>query len=137
MCVACLSKRALRAAVSPLPSSAPAVRQLRRGPFLNPTCLQLAALLASPRAPSGAPAGVLVLGALLLPETPASLAERGRTDEARAVLERLRGTKEVQEELSDITEAAKQVSEARCLVLRGAAGWRVLIGWTAGAACTS
>lgn len=41
------------------------------------------------------PATALTLGGLLLPDSPASLEERGRPAEARRVLERVRGTADV------------------------------------------
>jgi MFS family permease len=44
---------------------------------------------------AGAPGLLLFLGSLLVPETPHSLIERGRADEARAVLARVRGTEGV------------------------------------------
>eukprot|EP00887_Chlorella_sp_A99_P007449 scaffold2.g7449.t1 len=61
------------------------------------------------------PAIVLTLGTLLLPESPSSLAERGRMREARAVLELLRGTKDVDAELADVADAAYQSSHMSAL----------------------
>lgn len=51
---------------------------------------------------AGVPAVLLFIGGLVLPETPNSLAERGRTAEAKAVLQRLRGTQDVEVEMADI-----------------------------------
>jgi hypothetical protein len=51
---------------------------------------------------AGVPAVLLFVGGLVLPETPNSLAERGRTAEAKAVLQRLRGTQDVEVEMADI-----------------------------------
>ena len=42
------------------------------------------------------PSTILTLGGLLLPDSPASLEERGRPAEARRVLERVRGTANVE-----------------------------------------
>lgn len=41
------------------------------------------------------PSTILTAGGLLLPDSPASLEERGRPAEARRVLERVRGTADV------------------------------------------
>jgi len=49
-----------------------------------------------------APAALLTLGGLLLPDSPASLAERGKPQQSRQVLEKIRGTDEVEAEMSDI-----------------------------------
>lgn len=63
---------------------------------------------------AGAPAFILGVGGLLLPDTPNSLIQRGKMDEGRAVLVRVRGTQDVEEEVLELVEAsdaAKQVSE--------------------------
>ena len=39
-----------------------------------------------------------------LPETPKSLVERGHQEKARAMLERIRGTPDVQEEFEDLVD---------------------------------
>ena len=49
---------------------------------------------------AGLPAVILTLAAILLPETPNSLAERGRVQEARRILEKIRGTEDVTAEMS-------------------------------------
>lgn len=54
------------------------------------------------------PAIVLTLGGIFLPDTPNSLIQRGKESEGRKVLERIRGTTEVDEELEDIKAAVKQ-----------------------------
>lgn len=54
----------------------------------------------------GAPAIVLFIGALLLPDSPNSLAERGKNEEAERVLKNLRGVDDVAAELDDILAAA-------------------------------
>ncbi|KAL4428661.1 hypothetical protein ABPG77_009767 [Micractinium sp. CCAP 211/92] len=51
---------------------------------------------------AGGPAIALFIGSLLLPESPNSLVERGRPEQARRVLERLRGTPQVDAEFNDI-----------------------------------
>jgi len=58
------------------------------------------------------PATLMFVGGLFLPETPNSLVEQGRLDEARVVLEKVRGTKKVEaefEDLKDASEAARKV----------------------------
>jgi MFS family permease len=57
-----------------------------------------------------APALFVVLGCVFLPESPNSLAERERLEECRIVLEKIRGSSDVWDELDDIAFAA---SEAR------------------------
>lgn len=54
------------------------------------------------------PASMLTVGGLLLPDSPASLEERGRPAQARRVLERVRGTTDVDAEYADIQQAAAQ-----------------------------
>lgn len=59
-----------------------------------------------------APAVLMFVGGLFLPETPNSLVEQGKLEEARAVLERVRGTVKVDaefEDLKDASEAARAV----------------------------
>ena len=50
----------------------------------------------------------MVLGGIVLPDSPASLTERGKLDQARRVLSRIRGVEDVSEEFGDIVEAARQ-----------------------------
>ena len=57
---------------------------------------------------AGLPAVILTLAAILLPETPNSLAERGRVQEARRILEKIRGTDDVTAEMNDIIAAAEE-----------------------------
>ena len=45
---------------------------------------------------AGVPAAILFIGSLVLPETPNSLIERGRTEEGKAVLRKLRGADDVE-----------------------------------------
>ena len=56
---------------------------------------------------AGVPAAVLFLGSLIITETPTSLIERGHREAGRAMLERIRGTKEVDEESDEITSACE------------------------------
>ncbi|KAG0470804.1 hypothetical protein HPP92_017504 [Vanilla planifolia] len=56
---------------------------------------------------AGIPALIMTAGGLLLPETPNSLIERGFSERARAVLERIRGTESVDAEFQDMVEASK------------------------------
>ncbi|KAL1804840.1 hypothetical protein DCAR_0830655 [Daucus carota subsp. sativus] len=53
------------------------------------------------------PALIMFLGGLALPETPNSLVEQGKLKEAREVLERVRGTKNIDAEFSDLLDASK------------------------------
>ncbi|VFQ63049.1 unnamed protein product [Cuscuta campestris] len=53
------------------------------------------------------PAALMFVGGLFLPETPNSLVEQGRLEEARAVLEKVRGTPKVDAEMADIMEASR------------------------------
>ncbi|CAD6201515.1 unnamed protein product [Miscanthus lutarioriparius] len=60
------------------------------------------------------PAAFLTVGAIFLPETPSFIIQRGggggNIDEARLLLQRLRGTTRVQKELDDLVSAASQAS---------------------------
>jgi len=51
------------------------------------------------------PALLLFFGGIMLPESPNSLVERGFEDKGRAVLEKLRGTDEIEAEFLDIKDA--------------------------------
>ncbi len=57
------------------------------------------------------PSVLLLLGLLIIPESPRWLVQAGRTEQARAVLERLMGRREAVVEISDIENAIKE--EAR------------------------
>lgn len=56
------------------------------------------------------PGTILLVGGLSLPDSPNSLIERGHFEEGRAVLQRIRGTKNVEEEYCTIL-AAQEVSD--------------------------
>ncbi|KAL9257476.1 Sugar carrier protein C-like protein [Drosera capensis] len=53
------------------------------------------------------PALIITVGALVLPDTPNSLIERGHHDEARGNLRRVRGVEDVDEELNDLIAASE------------------------------
>ena len=57
---------------------------------------------------TGVPALLMLIGGLLCAETPNSLVEQGRLDEARKVLEKVRGTKNVDAEFEDLKEASEE-----------------------------
>ncbi|XP_072972318.1 sugar transport protein 14-like [Typha angustifolia] len=69
------------------------------------------------------PATLIFVGGIFLPETPNSLVEQGRLEEARRVLEKVRGTHKVDaefEDLRDASEAARAVKNPfRNLLKRG------------------
>ncbi|PNY02026.1 sugar transport protein 14-like, partial [Trifolium pratense] len=54
------------------------------------------------------PAIVMFIGGLLCPETPNSLVEQGKMDEGRKVLERVRGTSNVDAEFEDLVDASRE-----------------------------
>ncbi|KAA0056939.1 sugar carrier protein C-like [Cucumis melo var. makuwa] len=58
------------------------------------------------------PALIITVGSLVLPDTPNSMIERGRCDEARHQLKRIRGIDDIDEEFNDLvaaSDASKQV----------------------------
>lgn len=57
------------------------------------------------------PALVILVGALVLPDTPNSLIERGQRDQARAKLQRIRGVDDVEEEFDDLVKASDASKE--------------------------
>lgn len=59
------------------------------------------------------PATAIFVGALFLPETPNSLVEMGRLEEARRVLEKVRGTRKVDAEFEDLKEASEAARAVR------------------------
>ncbi|XP_008802210.2 sugar transport protein MST1 [Phoenix dactylifera] len=57
---------------------------------------------------AAAPASAILLGALLIPDTPSSLVQRGKLDRARAALRRVRGpAADIEAELKDIVQAVE------------------------------
>lgn len=58
------------------------------------------------------PAVIMTVGSIFLPDTPNSLIERGKQEKARQMLQKIRGTDNVDDEFQDLLEAsevAKQV----------------------------
>ncbi|KAJ6731508.1 SUGAR TRANSPORT PROTEIN 14-LIKE [Salix purpurea] len=58
------------------------------------------------------PAAIMFVGGIFLPETPNSLVEQGKLEEARRVLEKVRGTTRVDAEFADLVDAS---NEARAI----------------------
>ncbi|XP_065851175.1 sugar transport protein 14-like [Euphorbia lathyris] len=52
------------------------------------------------------PATIMFVGGCFLPETPNSLIERGKVEQGRKVLEKIRGTQQVDAEFDDLVEAS-------------------------------
>lgn len=59
------------------------------------------------------PALMLTVGSLIVTETPNSLIERGRLDEGKAALRKIRGTENVEPEFADIVEASRLSAEVK------------------------
>lgn len=83
----------------------------------------------------GGPALGLFFGMLCLPNTPNSLAEMGRPDEALQVLQRVRGTSNVHAEFASIQAAADysmkvRLTDAPCQMLPSSLACCVLLGNT-------
>lgn len=62
---------------------------------------------------AGVPALCLTLGSLVLVETPNSLVERGKVDEARRILRKIRGTNNIDAEFEDLQEASRTAHEVQ------------------------
>ncbi|CAK9318624.1 unnamed protein product [Citrullus colocynthis] len=62
---------------------------------------------------AGIPAGLLTLGALMVVDTPNSLIERGRLEEGKAVLKKIRGTDNVEPEFLELVEASRVAREIK------------------------
>nr|DAD18437.1 TPA_asm: hypothetical protein HUJ06_019900 [Nelumbo nucifera] len=58
------------------------------------------------------PASILTLGAIFLPDTPNSLIQRNNQEKAKRMLQRVRGTTDVQAELDDLIQAGDISTEA-------------------------
>lgn len=71
---------------------------------------------------AAAPAFLMTVGGFLLPETPNSLIEQGRVEEGRRILERIRGTADVEAEFQDMIEASELANSIkhpfRCSLLQ-------------------
>ncbi|XP_074570236.1 sugar transport protein MST4 [Curcuma longa] len=62
---------------------------------------------------AGIPAALLTVGALLVVETPNSLIERGRLEEGKAVLRKIRGTSNVDPEFEEILAASHAANQVK------------------------
>ena len=62
---------------------------------------------------AGVPAVLLTLGAILVVDTPNSLIERGYEKEGKAVLQKIRGTDNIEPEFQDIIEASRIAKEVK------------------------
>ncbi|KAL6867588.1 hypothetical protein ACP4OV_015612 [Aristida adscensionis] len=62
---------------------------------------------------AGIPAVLLTVGALFVTDTPNSLIERGRLEEGKAVLKKIRGTDNVEPEFNEIVEASRIAHEVK------------------------
>ena len=62
---------------------------------------------------AGIPAALLTLGALFVVDTPNSLIERGKLDEGKAVLVKIRGTPNVHAEFEELCEASRMAKEIK------------------------
>lgn len=59
------------------------------------------------------PALLLTIGALLVVDTPNSLIERGCSEEGKAVLRKIRGTDNVEDEFLEIVQASRLAAEVK------------------------
>lgn len=59
------------------------------------------------------PALVMTVGALVLPDTPNSLIDRGHREKAKVMLQRVRGTSDVDEEFQDLIEASETAAQVK------------------------
>ncbi|THU59244.1 hypothetical protein C4D60_Mb07t00100 [Musa balbisiana] len=62
---------------------------------------------------AGVPALLLTVGALFVVDTPNSLIERGRLEEGKAVLKKIRGTDNVEPEFNEILEASRVAHQVK------------------------
>ncbi|KAF8388027.1 hypothetical protein HHK36_026693 [Tetracentron sinense] len=62
---------------------------------------------------AGIPALLLTVGALLVVDTPNSLIERGRYEEGKAVLRKIRGTDRIEPEFLELVEASRVAKEVK------------------------
>ncbi|KMZ58026.1 putative Sugar transporter [Zostera marina] len=54
------------------------------------------------------PALIITIGSIFLPDTPNSLIDRGKADDARIMLRRIRGTEDIHEEYADLVAASEE-----------------------------
>ncbi|XVF01501.1 hypothetical protein REPUB_Repub04eG0094100 [Reevesia pubescens] len=59
------------------------------------------------------PAFVMIIGFVFLPDTPNSLLERGNTEKAKEMLQRIRGTKNVEREFQDMFDASHAATKGQ------------------------
>ncbi|XP_042407290.1 sugar transport protein MST6-like [Zingiber officinale] len=59
------------------------------------------------------PAIIMSVGALVLPDTPNSLLERGFAEEAKKMLQKIRGTDDIQEEYDDLIAASEEAKTVK------------------------
>ncbi|XP_011070449.1 sugar transport protein 10-like [Sesamum indicum] len=62
---------------------------------------------------AAAPALIMTIGAIFLPDTPNSLIERGMKDKAKEMLQKIRGTPNVHDEFSDLMDASTVSQQVR------------------------
>lgn len=62
---------------------------------------------------AGFPALLLTIGSIMVVDTPNSLIERGRQEEGKAVLKRIRGTDNVEPEFLELLEASRVAKEVK------------------------
>ena len=77
------------------------------------------------------PALILFLGSLIIPDTPNSLVHRGKIEQARRTLERVRGTPNVDAEFADIVEAVDASRSANKMAIFQRKYRPVLVSWPA------
>ncbi|EOX99090.1 Major facilitator superfamily protein [Theobroma cacao] len=59
------------------------------------------------------PATIMTVGSFFLPDTPNSLIDRGHTDRAKKMLQKIRGTNNVDEEFEDLVSASEAAKEVK------------------------
>ena len=62
---------------------------------------------------AGIPAVLLTVGALLVVDTPNSLIERGKLEEGKEVLRKIRGTDKIEPEFLELVEASRVAKEVK------------------------
>jgi len=62
---------------------------------------------------AGIPALLLTFGAIIVSETPNSLIERGRLEEGKTVLKKIRGVENVEPEFLELVEASRVAKEVK------------------------
>ena len=62
---------------------------------------------------AGVPSAIQFIGFLFMPESPRWLISRGREEQAKKVLEAIRGSNDITEELEEIVESCKKSTSAQ------------------------